>query len=462
MKAEKNAASKSFVKMTLEEILREVELDAEQELEACSPTALPKRRKVVARANKKRAALLVNNKEYEGYGYEERKYYNTLTDEEKMVVAKMEETIRGINKDDVPIRFKIMLSNFDENIKAIAIKKLSYLYNMNENSGEFYKTSNWIEALCRLPIGRYMSMPVSSASPVGDIRAFIKRARDKLDETVYGHAEAKDQIIRFIAQRISKSNAVGNNVIGLEGPPGVGKTLIAKAGISKALNLPFQFVSLSGMEDSSHMVGHSYTYEGSTWGKIADMLMKSECMNPIIFMDELDKVSGSHKGEEISNLLIHLTDSTQNDKFQDKYFMNVDFDLSKCLIIFSYNDASLINPILRDRMIKIKTDGYKLDDKVQIAQKYLMKDLCGQFNMPRENVVMSDEVIRYTINNKVEEEKGVRNLKRALELILSNINLNILLSEETVPVPYVITEEIVNLYVKRKDTSNDSFHTMFM
>ena len=240
-------------------------------------------------------------------------------------------------------------------------------------------------------------------------------------------------------------------MIGLVGPTGVGKTLIAKSGIGKALGLPFQFISLSGIEDNSHMVGHSYTYEGSSWGRIADMLMKSECMNPIIFMDELDKVSQAYKGEEISNLLIHLTDSTQNDRFQDKYFMDVDLNLSKCLIVFSYNDASLINPVLKDRMIQIKTEGYKVQDKISIAQHYLLKDLCKQFNMPRENIVMSDEIIKYLIVNKVEKEEGVRNLKRALELILSNINLSHIIGEQKVSFPFNITEKVVDEYVKIKD-----------
>lgn len=449
-----NDELKKIIMTSLEDILKE----------AGEGSTEPKRRKTNGDrpARKRGTGAIVKNIEYKWYGDDEKKFYNNLEDSQKSFIADLEVRIKGLNKEEIPMRFKIMMSNIDDKIKAVAIKKLSYLYSMDESSGEFYKTSNWIEALCKLPIGRYRNLPVNSSSPVEDIRSFIKTTKQKLDDVVYGHTEAKDQLIRFLAQRISKSNAVGNNVIGLEGPPGVGKTLIAKAGISKALDLPFQFISLSGSEDSSHMVGHSYTYEGSTWGKIADMLMKSDVMNPVIFMDELDKVSGSHKGEEITNLLIHLTDPTQNDKFQDKYFMDVDFDLSKCLIIFSYNDANLINPILRDRMIKIKTDGYKLPDKIQIAQKYLLSDLCGQFSMDRENIVMTDETIKYLILNRLEEEKGVRNLKRGLELILSNINLNLILSEENIPFPIKITEDIVNKYVKLPENSFKKYQSMFL
>ena len=317
---------------------------------------------------------------------------------------------------------------------------------MESTSSEYYKTINWIEALCRLPIGKYKPLPVARSSPVADIRTFIKKTKDILDETVYGHKEAKDQIIRILAQRISNPSSCGN-VIGLCSPPGCGKTLLAKQGISKALDLPFSFISLGGLEDSSHFVGHSFTYEGSNYGKIADLLMKAEHMNPVIFFDELDKVSQTYKGNEIINLLIHMTDATQNDKFEDKYFTDVDMDLSQCLLIFSYNDESLINPILKDRMIRINIDGYRMEDKVKIAQSYLLRDLCKQFGFKREDIVIHDEVIKYIVNNKTESEQGVRNLRRALEHIISNLNLQMILEEEKIDLPVTVTENIVNKYV---------------
>jgi ATP-dependent Lon protease len=418
-----------------------------------------KRRRVTRSNTRKRPqAPDIKNPQLRFYASDEKNYYNDLDDEEKKFIAELEKEIKDLNKEHIPIRFKVLMSNIDKKVKAIAVKKLQLLKDMDHNSSEYYKNTNWIESLCRLPIGRYKDIPISSKSSVCDIRNFIKKTKEALDETVYGHHEAKDQIIRFLAQRISNPNSVGNNVIGLEGPPGVGKTLIAKWGISRALDLPFQFVSLSGSDDSSHFTGHSFTYEGSTFGKIADMLMKAEWMNCIIFMDELDKVSQTYKGEEISHLLVHITDSTQNDKFQDRYFMDVDIDLSKCLFIFSYNDAEKVNPILKDRMIKIKVAGYKVDDKIKIAQNYLLKDLCKQFNFPRDQIIVPDNTLRHLINNRVEKEQGVRNLKRALELILSNINLNILLAEENMTYPVTVTEEIANQYVKLpKDITSETF-----
>ena len=117
---------------------------------------------------------------------------------------------------------------------------------------------------------------------------------------------------------------------------------------------PFSFIAIGGQDNGSSLNGHNYTYVGSEWGKFVDILIKNKCMNPIIFIDELDKVSKTENGKEIIGILTHLVDSTQNDCFQDKYFNGIELDLSKALFIFSYNDAELIDKILLDRVHRIK------------------------------------------------------------------------------------------------------------
>lgn len=414
-----------------------------------------------AKVTRKRSSLLhVNNPELKHYDSDERAYYNKLDDEVKAYIASLEKSIKDMNKDEIPLRFKILMSNIDDKLKAIAIKKLRYLYDMDESTSEYYKLTNWIESLCRAPIGKYANMAIDSSATVDAIRGFIKRIRDTLDKTVYGHLEAKDHIIRLIAQWISNPESKGL-VIGIQGPAGCGKTTLVKNGICKALNLPFAFVALGGASDGSFLDGHSPTYEGSTWGKIVDILMKSECMNPVIYFDELDKISYTYKGDEVVNILVHLTDSTQNDKYQDKFFIDVDFDLSRCLMIFSYNDESLINPILKDRMVKIKTEGYKLEEKVIIAQEYLLPELYAQFKL--QDVTIKDDVVKYIITNRIEDEEGVRNLKRALECILSNLNLNVLMSPEEILFPLDINEEMVVKYVKKTNADGaNKLHSMYI
>ena len=150
-------------------------------------------------------------------------------------------------------------------------------------------------------------------------------------------------------------------LFGFEGPPGVGKTL-AKKGIASCLkdnegsSRPFAFIAVGGSSNASTLDGHNYTYVGSTWGRIVDILMETKCMNPIIFIDELDKVSRTEHGKEIIGILTHLIDPTQNDSFQDKYFTGIDLDLSKALFVFSYNDVDSIDRILLDRIHRVKFD----------------------------------------------------------------------------------------------------------
>ena len=175
-----------------------------------------------------------------------------------------------------------------------------------------------------------------------------------MNNAIYGHMEAKTHILQVIGKWIRNPDSLGN-VLAIQGPMGNGKTTLIKNGIAKSLNRPFEFVALGGASDSAFFEGHSYTYEGSRWGRIVDILHKCGSMNPIICFDELDKVSETAKGDEIINMLIHMTDSSQNSKFQDNYFPGIDIDLSKVLFIFSFNDENKINRILKDRMYVIRT-----------------------------------------------------------------------------------------------------------
>jgi ATP-dependent Lon protease len=172
-------------------------------------------------------------------------------------------------------------------------------------------------------------------------------------------------------------------------------------------------------------------------------------MNPIIFFDELDKVSNTHRGDEVIGVLTHLTDSSQNERFNDRYFGELDLDLSKSLIIFSYNDESLINPILKDRMITIRVKGYDTKDKQVIAKDYLLPDILKQFNFKPSDVIFPEEIVNKIIQ-KVPSESGVRNLKRGLEAIVTNYNMlrYILSGPEGFELPIIVKEDDVSKYVK--------------
>lgn len=706
------------------------------------PTARPRRR---AKKNNNDPV----NPFVEEYDLEEMRFYKNLSYDDKKHVIEAEQNVHKLNDCIIPVRFRILLSEIDERTKAIAVKKLGYLANMEESSSEYYKILNWIHSVCQLPINKYKNLPVRFDSPVDEIKSFILNVRSRLDQVVYGHKDAKEQIIRLLAQWVSNPEAKGM-VIGIQGPMGCGKchaadtpilmydgsikrvqdiqvgdvvmgddstprtvlalgngeddmydivdqvgeryrvnsehilclkkndgtpvemtvkdfltlpkhfqndhyygyrvpvdfhctteqrlleqepyqlgwalmsglprrdtsikkkvarernkpllenmtapqeneslpppprriphafktgsratrmqvlagildaggclhartwytlpyvtdacaqdvlfvarslgfsayvkytkragrrvaisgrglcdlpmrllqkkasnkkqkkdpllsrlkvkpvgrgryygftldenhkyvlgnfvvthnTTLIKDGICQVLGLPFAFIPLGGASDGSYLDGHSYTYEGSTWGKIVDVLMRCKCMNPVFFFDELDKISTTHRGEEIANILIHLTDSSQNDAFHDKYFTDFDFDLSKSLMIFSYNDEDSVNPILKDRMIRIHTSGYSTQDKLPIAKQYMFPLILKEYNFNDEHILLSEEVIRNIIE-LVEDEKGVRNLKRALQNIVSHLNLNRILDVNWMneKLPYTITSDDVRSYVNNK------------
>ena len=229
---------------------------------------------------------------------------------------------------------------------------------------------------------------------------------------------------------------------------------------------PFAFIALGGATDSSTFDGHMITYEGSIWGQIVDILMKCQCMNPVFYFDELDKVSETPKGEEIIGILTHLTDTSQNDSFQDKYFNGVTLDLSRCLFVFSYNDRSKVNPILRDRMYVIKTEGYSTPQKTIIAKQYLSKAIRQNISFSEEEVIFTDQAIQYIIDHFTGDEKGVRNLKRSLETIYSKLNLFRLMRPGTnlftsdlplsVSFPYTVTPDTVRLLLKIDEVKTSS------
>lgn len=291
-------------------------------------------------------------------------------------------------------------------------------------------------------------------------RELIQEVRDNLDKAIYGHDNQKKQIERIIAQWINGENS--GYCFGFEGPPGVGKTTFAKKGVANCLkddqgvSRPFAYIAIGGSSNASTLDGHSYTYVGSTWGRIVDTIIEKKCLNPIIFIDELDKVSKTETGREIISILTHLTDSSQNSGFQDKYFSGIDIDMSKALFIFSYNDVSAIDQVLLDRIHRIKFEPLSLREKVIIVKQYIFPELCTKMGL-LDSLSITDETIEILIS-KYTNESGVRKLKELLFEIVGEINLNLLKNNDDICFPYEITlESIENIYLKEHPTM-DNLH----
>ena len=394
------------------------------------------------------------------------KYFKDMDIEaQKKIIRRLKE-VNKLSSVEKPYRLQLLDSDMPACYQATALKKINVLNYMDPGSGEYYKIKQWVDAFMSIPFGKTKQLPLNIDDGIEKCNAFMENAKKVLDECVYGLDDAKMQILQLVGNWISNPNSIGT-AIAIKGPPGTGKTTLIKEGISKILQRPFAFLALGGATDSSFLEGHGYTYEGSTWGKIVNILIQSKCMNPVIYFDELDKISETPKGEEITGILTHLTDTTQNNCFHDKYFANMDFDLSKSLFIFSYNDESKVNPILKDRMYRIHTAGYVSKEKITIAKKYLIPKIEKNVNFKSEDITITDEALIKIIDGFTDKEKGVRNLKRCLEIIYTKLNLYRLMKpdsklfekENTIKVtfPFTVTTEVINRLIKLGETNNVPF-----
>ena len=287
-----------------------------------------------------------------------------------------------------------------------------------------------------------------------EINIYMENVKLTLDKAIHGHDKAKKQIERIIGQWINGKQ--DGYCFGFEGPTGIGKTSMCKKGLSECLKdengipRPFAMIQMGGDSNGSSIHGHNYTYVGSTWGSIVQILMDKKCMNPIIFIDEIDKISRTEHGKEIIGILTHLLDPAQNDCFQDKYFSGIDLDLSKALFILSYNEPDAIDKILLDRVHRIKFKNLTLEEKLVILNTHILPEVYEKMGL-KGMIIFNDEVLKFIIEEYT-LEPGVRKLKEIVFDIVGEINLDILKNFDTtynIPIDISI-EDIKNKYFKDK------------
>ena len=331
---------------------------------------------------------------------------------------------------------------------------------INDLIKEFDTLANMNQILNSTEIKGDITKLVNNMKQITDYMGNVKHT---LDKAVHGHDKAKKQIERIIGQWINGEQK--GACFGFEGNPGIGKTTLAK-GLSECLkdengvSRPFALIALGGDSNASTLVGHSYTYVGSTWSQIIQILMDKKCMNPIIVFDEVDKISKTEHGKEITGILTHLLDPTQNDCFQDKYFSGIDIDLSKVLFILSYNDVESIDKVLLDRVHRIKFESLSIEDKVVICNNHLLPEIYKKVGL-EDTIHFADETIKFIVEEYT-LEPGVRKLKEKLFEIVGEINLNLLKELNTnIELPIVISkDDITNKYFKDKPkTKIHKIHT---
>ena len=385
---------------------------------------------------------------------EESEIYKNLSIEQKEKVKSVEIQIKEINDKSVPEKIKILLSDIPLETKAIIIKKLELLQTLENSGSEYKKLREWLDNILKIPFGKYCKFSLSKQNDYTEIGNKLYDIKGSLDKAIYGQEQVKEALVELVAKWVSNPPSKGH-ALAIVGPPGCGKTTLFREGLAKALERPFASFSLSGMSDESYLSGFAHTYEGSDYGRICRMLTETDCMNPIIFMDELDKIDTTRHGSSVVHKIMEIIDFSQNHEYEDMYFGNIKIDLSRVLFVFSLNHIDMIDPILRDRLEVIKVKGFQLKEKVKILKDYIIPKELKEIGLDENDIIFPEKIISFIIR-KIRKEEGIREGKRAIQIIIRKINLlqyvhDIEKGDKTfsyhsknIKLPITITEKLVN------------------
>lgn len=363
------------------------------------------------------------------------------------------------------LRDKLLLMNIDLDTKSFIVDK--YDSTQKLTGSDYSKSMNWLRTVSKIPYGKYKTLAVSKTDTQETIKNFFNNVKQKLDKNIYGLEDVKQEILEFVAKKITNPNSRGH-VLALYGNPGVGKSKIIRS-LADALELPFNQINFGGLNDVSVLTGHSETYVGSKPGKIVEIFTNLQYMNPIIYLDEIDKISES-KSAEIFGILTHLLDEEQNAAFQDNYLSNLNIDLSKVFFVLAFNDITKVDEIVSDRMKIIYINPPTLNEKLIICQDKLIPEILLNVTLQNNiDIIIDKEVIEYIIVNKTQKESGVRQLRKNIEKIINRLNYDTLIGNfenlmtETLDDKQVIivTRTYVDHVLKSQD-DNTSYLNMYL
>ncbi len=385
--------------------------------------------------------------------------YDNLVFCNQMKLKKINQTLKveleklsEINMDSVDLKKKLACStNIPLAVRAFAMEKVA---EMKTNSNDYYKQLTYVKTIMQFPWPSLTDDNIfqSYHNNRSDARNFIKKIDSDLDKITYGHKDVKKTIGLEITKWISNPSSSGT-AIGLLGPPGVGKTLIAKS-LSKVLDIPMVMITLGGQNDAELMVGHGYTYSGAQPGLIVKKMCEAGKGRCIMFFDELDKSCAKHGSvNEITSILIHLTDPNTNKNFQDRFFQGVDLPMDKVIFMFSYNDADKIDHILLDRIKEIEVKSYNIEDKINILRDFIIPELKTNVGFKKEIIFEEDDMKKFIYG--FTNEAGVRGLKSCMETIMLNINRDDIISDmDTDTTSVKLTYDLIVKYLGEKNKNH--------
>lgn len=364
----------------------------------------------------------------------------------------------GQSENDSLTQFqeRVIKSNLSDSCKQTVLKRL-------ENADpDKPKLIEWVETLLNIPFGKLAISPVTINDPMPKIRGFFDETIKQFNKNVYGLENVKQQIVDYLGQFITAGPGARPRTLALCGGPGIGKTFLIRHGIADALGRPLRVVNMGGIKDSAHMCGFEYSYANARHGLIVQILIEKQIMNPIILFEEVDKISETRDGQDIQNILMHLTDPEQNKAFQDKYFSGIDIDISKAILVFTLNDPSALSPILLNRLHLVNVPDPSREDRIQIAKKHMIPEIFGNVNMSPDSVSISNEVCGYILDRYSQNDKGLRTFKACLETIMLRLNMIRLIGHDLsgklrLQFPLNLSIEIIDSILRIPDHSSHSF-----
>ena len=361
-------------------------------------------------------------------GYRE---HSKFTEEEHQKMREEELKLSSYDSE-LSIKYKILTLNTSMKNKAIIYRRYEELLGLGGHIGDEYsKIKNWLNWATKIPHDNIKQMKVN------DVSKFIRDASERLDKELFGMEEVKEQILLFISAKLMNPNMKRSN-LGLVGPPGVGKTAIARL-IAELMDWGFEQISFGGIDKADFLKGHEYTYVGAQPGAVVKCLKQMGHKNGIIFLDELDKAA---EHPDIRAALLHLVDQSQNHDFKDNFLGEVSIDLSKIWYIGSMNKIPE-DDALADRWWIIKIDGYTKSEKSEIIEKYLIPKALKNADMAENSIVFDRDVIKYLIDKVCKSgEKGVRTVEKFIADIVNKINFVVVHQDENGVLPFKTTFKV--------------------
>lgn len=314
------------------------------------------------------------------------------------------------DKDEM--KYEILNLETSDINKKVIYNEYKRLSNMSLMDEEIPKVKNWLKWSLSIP---HDCMKKSYYEKC-ELKNILKQVSEKMDRELYGMKKVKEQILLFLNSRMLNPN-MKKCSFGLLGPPGCGKTSIVRL-LADVLNFPFEQISLGGTQSVEFLKGHQYTYMGSEPGEIVKCLSRMGVKNGILFFDEYDKISDN---KDVCSSLLHITDSSQNSRFQDNFLSGITIDLSHLWFFYSMNKKP-VDEALNDRIFYVTIEGYTQEDKFFIVRDYLLKKACRNVGWGDDSFKMSDGAIKYLIERVSLDSEGIRSLEHAITGIINKIN----------------------------------------